>query len=60
MALPGYDRDDIEAWLQGLVSRADAAAVLDDEELEAYQNGERLEDALSSQTVTELQARDRE
>lgn len=57
MPVPGYDPDDIEDWLQELVSGVDAEEVLDDEELAAYRNGDRLEDVLSSQTIAELRAR---
>lgn len=54
MPVPGYDPEDIEDWLQEMVSGVEASEVLDEEELEAYRNGERLEDALSSQTITQL------
>lgn len=55
--VPGYDPDDIEDWLQELVSGVDAGEVLDDEELAAYRDGERLEDVLSSRTIAELRER---
>lgn len=57
MPVPGYDPDDIEDWLQELVSGVDAGEVLDEEELAAYRNGERLEDVLSSRTLAELRER---
>lgn len=57
MPVPGYDPDDIEDWLQELVSGVDAGEVLDEAELAAYRNGERLEDVLSSRTIAELRER---
>lgn len=55
--VPGYDPGDIEDWLQELVSGVDADEVLDEEELAAYRDGERLADVLSSRTIAELRER---
>lgn len=59
MPVPGYDPEDIEDWLQEMLSEVEASEVLNEEELEAYRNGERLEDALSSQTITQLREKSR-
>lgn len=54
MPVPGYDPEDLDAELEGLLSEEKIRARLSDEEYHQYENGESLVELLDSDELDEL------
>jgi hypothetical protein len=54
MPVPGYDPDDLDAELEGLLSESEIQEHLSDEEFRQYKNGGSLINLLGEDDVHEL------
>lgn len=54
MPVPGYDPDDLDAELEGLLSEPEIQEHLTNEEFQRYKGGTSLIDLLSEEDVHEL------
>lgn len=54
MPIPGYDPDDLDAELEGLLSDSEIQAHLTDAEFRQYEDGASLVNLLSEEDIHEL------